>query len=66
MPKHDLFERPIAHASKTGFGTEDDLQIKNKVSALVFGIKKFHLFLYGQNFRLITDHNLCFQFFQFS
>ena len=42
MPKHDLIERPMAHASKTDFCVEDYLQIENKVSALVFGIKKFH------------------------
>ena len=31
-------------------------QIDNDVLALVWGVKKFHLYLFGCNFTLVTDH----------
>eukprot|EP00731_Ephydatia_muelleri_P003019 Em0001g3019a len=43
-------ERPIANASKTLS------QIQKEALAIVFALRKFHQFLYGRPFILITDH----------
>lgn len=53
----DKSERPIAFASRTLSKAESSYpQIEKEGLAIVFGIKKFHLFLYGTRFTLITDH----------
>ncbi|XP_054742683.1 uncharacterized protein K02A2.6-like [Anastrepha obliqua] len=53
----DGTEQPIAFASKTlNRHQENYSQIEKEGLAIIFGVKKFHQFLYGRKFTLITDH----------
>ena len=53
----DNTERPIAFASHTLTTSEQDYaQLEKEALALIFGIQKFHRYLYGRKFTLITDH----------
>ena len=53
----DESERPIAFTSRTLSAAERKYsQIEKETLACVYGIKKFHSYLYGRRFCLVTDH----------
>lgn len=50
-------ERPIAYASKSLSDAKKNYsQLDKKALAIVFGVKRFHQYIYGRRFTLITDH----------
>ena len=53
----DGSERPIAFASRTLMPAEKKYaQIEKEGLSCVFGVSRFHSFLYGRRFTLVTDH----------
>ena len=50
-------ERPVCFASRTLSAAERKYsQLEKEALALVFGVKKFNDYLWGQQFTLVTDH----------
>lgn len=53
----DGSEKPIGYVSRTLTRSECNYsQLEKEGLALIFGIKKFHNYLFGHSFELITDH----------
>ena len=55
--KTEGLERPICFASRSlGTAEKNYSQLEKEALAIIFGLKKFHDFLWGRTFQLITDH----------
>ena len=53
----DGAEKPIAFASRTLTSAETRYsQLDKEALAVIFAIKKFHLYIYGRNFTIMSDH----------
>lgn len=58
MPDGD--ERPVAYASRTLSAAEKNYsQLEKEGLAVVFGVKKFHNYLYGRHFQTISRYRTC-------
>ena len=50
-------EKPILYALKTLSSAERNYaQLDKEGASVIFGIKKFHQYLYGQKFKIFIDH----------
>ena len=52
----DGSEKPIAYASRSLATAENYSQLDKEALAIIFGIKRFHQYIYGRKFQLVSDH----------
>ena len=53
----DDSERPVAYASRTLSSSERNYsQLEKEALSLIFGLHKFHQYLYGRRLTLVTDY----------
>ena len=54
-------ERPVVYASRTLTAPEQNYaQIEHEAFAIIFTVRRFHQYLCGRSFTLVTDHHpLC-------
>ena len=53
----DNTEQPIAFASRSLFAADKNYsQLDKETLAIVFGVKKFHKYVHGRHFTILTDH----------
>ena len=53
----DVSEMPIAYASRTLNVVEKRYsQLDKEAAAIMFGVKRFHQYLYGRKFSIVSDH----------
>ena len=53
----DGTERPVEYASRSLLPSEERYaQLEKEALAIVFAVKKFHMYLYAREFTLVTDH----------
>ena len=59
-----ITERPIEYISRTLTSAEKNYsQLDREATAIVWAVKRFHLYLYGRKFKLVTDNQPLSQIF---
>jgi len=63
----DGSDKPIAFASRSLAATERKYsQLNKEALAIIFGVKKFHHYLYGRQFTICSDHKPLKHLFDYS